>query len=236
MAFAIILPILAYALGTATYDAVTSYRDAQMIDRQNAAANNLIAGVYEILMERLATNNALLAEQPAGGDVLKEIDVRRSVAVKKIGAAFEDLSAQEFPAKAALLAELKGAIDKANGYRAKADAAVKQAQGRARRRHGEEPVRLALGAVGDRRRRSGPRFCRTPAGSTPSWRASPTSASWPGTCATPQASSARISRSRSRRRAPFRPTSSRRSAKSARSSPRCGSCCRSACARRICPA
>ena len=34
-----------------------------MIDRQNAAANNLIAGVYEILMERLATNNALQAEQ-----------------------------------------------------------------------------------------------------------------------------------------------------------------------------
>jgi methyl-accepting chemotaxis protein len=129
MAFAIILPIFIYALGTSTYDAVTSYRDAQTIHSQNAAANNLIAGVYEILMERLATNNALLAEQPAGGDVLKEIDVRRSVAVKKIGAAFEDLSAQDFPAKAMLLGELKGAIDKANGYRAKADAAVKQAKG-----------------------------------------------------------------------------------------------------------
>jgi methyl-accepting chemotaxis protein len=126
IAFAIILPIFVCALGTSTYDAVTSYRDANMIDRQNASANNLIAGVYEILMERLATNNALLAEQPAGGDVLKEIDVRRRVAVKKIGAAFEDLSAQDFPAKAALLGELKGAIDKASGYRAKADAAVKQ--------------------------------------------------------------------------------------------------------------
>ena len=126
MAFLVVLPILAYALGSATYDAVSSYRDAGMIDRQNAAANNLIAGVYEILMERLATNNALQASDPAGGDVLKEIDVRRSVAVKKIGAAFEDLSAQDFPGKAALLAELKGAIEKANGYRGKADAAVKQ--------------------------------------------------------------------------------------------------------------
>src|SRR6185503_16799097 len=126
MAFMVVLPILAYALGTATYDAVTSYRDSNMIDRQNAAANNLIAGVYEILMERLATNNALQANDPAGGDVLKEIDVRRSVAVKKIGAAFEDLSAQDFPGKAALLGELKGAIEKANGYRGKADAAIKQ--------------------------------------------------------------------------------------------------------------
>jgi methyl-accepting chemotaxis protein len=126
MAFMVVLPILAYALGTVTYDAVTSYRDSNMIDRQNAAANNLIAGVYEILMERLATNNALQANDPAGGDVLKEIDVRRSVAVKKIGAAFEDLSAQDFPGKAALLGELKGAIEKANGYRGKADAAIKQ--------------------------------------------------------------------------------------------------------------
>jgi methyl-accepting chemotaxis protein len=126
MAFLIVLPILAYALGSVTYDAVSSYRDATMIDRQNAAANNLIAGVYEILMERLATNNGLQANDPAGGDVLKEIDVRRSAAVKKIGAAFEDLNAQDFPAKAALLAELKGAIEKANGYRSKADAALKQ--------------------------------------------------------------------------------------------------------------
>ena len=62
--------------------------------------------------------------------MLKEIDVRRSVAVKKIGAAFEDLSAQDFPGKAALLAELKGAIDKANGYRT---------QGRCRGQAGRRP-------------------------------------------------------------------------------------------------
>jgi len=146
MAFLVVLPILAFALGSATYDAVSSYRDTGMMDRQNAAANNLIAGVYEILMERLATNNALLAEQPAGGDVLKEIDVRRSVAVKKIGAAFEDLSAQDFPAKAALLAELKGAIEKANGLPRQGRHRGQAAEGRARRRHGEEPVRVAVGA------------------------------------------------------------------------------------------
>src|SRR3712207_4691887 len=95
MAFAVILPILAYALGTSTYDAVSRYRDSQTIHSQNMAANNLSAGVYEILMERLATNNALLAEQPAPSEVLKEIEVRRSAAVKKIGTAFDDLSAQD---------------------------------------------------------------------------------------------------------------------------------------------
>jgi methyl-accepting chemotaxis protein len=129
LAFAIVLPIMAYTLGTAMYHAVVSYRDTQMIASQNASANNLIAGVYEILMERLATNNALLAEQPAAGDVLKEIDVRRSVAVTKIGAAYQDLTAQDFPGRASLLGELKGAIEKANSYRSKADAAIKQAKG-----------------------------------------------------------------------------------------------------------
>ena len=129
LAFALLLPILVYKLGEDTLQALNDYRGVQVIDRQNAAANNLIAGVYEILMERLATNNALLATDPAGGDALKEIEVRRTAAVKKIGTALEDLSAQGFPNKAAVLGELKGAIDKANGYRPKADAAIKLKKG-----------------------------------------------------------------------------------------------------------
>jgi len=46
--------------------------------------------------------------------------------VPKISAAYADLSAQEFSNKAALLGDLKAAIDKATDYRAKADAAMKQ--------------------------------------------------------------------------------------------------------------
>jgi methyl-accepting chemotaxis protein len=126
LAFALLLPIFVYGLGSDTYDAINRYRTVATIDRQNAAANNLIAGVYEILMERLATNNALQAANPAGADVLKEIAVRRNAAVAKISAAVDDLNAQEFPDKAALVGGLKAAIDKANGYRTKADAAVNQ--------------------------------------------------------------------------------------------------------------
>jgi hypothetical protein len=117
LAFALMLPILVYELGKNAYEAVSSYRNVVMIDRQNAAANNLIAGVYEILMERLATNNALQAADPAGADVLKEIGVRRNAAVTKISAAFEDLTAQEFPDKTALIGGLKAAIDKATRSR-----------------------------------------------------------------------------------------------------------------------
>ena len=128
VAFALIMPIVLYQLGVDVYDAVARYRQAQVVVQQNAAANNLIAGVYEILMERLATNNALQADQPAGPAELKEIDTRRGAAVQKLSAAYQDLSAQDFPNKPALLNELKGAIDKANGYRGKADAAIKQSK------------------------------------------------------------------------------------------------------------
>jgi methyl-accepting chemotaxis protein len=128
-ALALILPIFVWQLGKDAINSFQTYRDISNLERQNAAANNLIAGVYEILMERLATNNALQAEQLADSAVLTEIEKRRSVAVQKIGAAFNDLSAQEFPNKAALLTELKAATEKADSYRAKADAAVKQPKG-----------------------------------------------------------------------------------------------------------
>jgi methyl-accepting chemotaxis protein len=124
--FALILPIFVWQLGKDTIQSLRSYDDMKVLDHQNAAANTLIAGVYEILLERLATNNALLNEQPASSDVLGAIEKNRSVAVAKVSAAYADLSGLEFPNKAGLLGELKAAIEKANSYRAKADAAVKQ--------------------------------------------------------------------------------------------------------------
>ena len=126
--FVLILPIFVWQLGTDTIQSLRSYDDMKVMDHQNAAANTLIAGVYEILLERLATNNALLAEQPAGSDVLSAIEKNRLVAVAKVSAAYADLSGLEFPNKAGLLGELKAAIEKANNYRAKADTAVKQAK------------------------------------------------------------------------------------------------------------
>jgi methyl-accepting chemotaxis protein len=126
--FALILPILSWQLGKDTVQSFRSYDEVKVLGRQNAAANTLIAGVYEVLLERLATNNALLADEPAGSDVISAIEKFRSVAVPKISAAYADLSAQEFSNKAALLGDLKAAIDKANNYRAKADAAIKQAK------------------------------------------------------------------------------------------------------------
>jgi len=82
--FALILPIFVWQLGKDTIQSLRSYDDMKVLDHQNAAANTLIAGVYEILLERLATNNALLNEQPASSDVLGAIEKNRSVAVAKV--------------------------------------------------------------------------------------------------------------------------------------------------------
>jgi methyl-accepting chemotaxis protein len=126
LAFALVMPILIWKVAEDAVQSYGTYRETGVLERKNADANMLIAGVYEILMERLATNNALLADQPADAAVLGEIEKRRSAAVQKISAAYADLNEQDFPNKAALVAELKAAIAKADGYRQKADAAVKQ--------------------------------------------------------------------------------------------------------------
>jgi hypothetical protein len=107
--FAMILQILSWQVGKDTVQSFRSYDEVKVLERQSAAANTLIAGVYEVLLERLATNNALLADQPAGSDVVSAIEKFRSVAVPKISAAYADLSAQEFSNKAALLGDLKAA-------------------------------------------------------------------------------------------------------------------------------
>jgi methyl-accepting chemotaxis protein len=123
---ALILPILAWQIGKDTVASYQSYRNAGVLQSQNAAANNLIAGAYEILMERLAMNNALIAEGLADASALAEIEKRRSSAVQKIGGAYTALSAEDFPNKATLLSELKSVMDRANALRQRADAAMKQ--------------------------------------------------------------------------------------------------------------
>jgi methyl-accepting chemotaxis protein len=124
-AYLLIVPVLGYALGTATYDAIKSYRNTLVIDRRNAAANQLIAGVYEVLLERVAANAALQIEQPAPAEMQDDLRLHRTAAMQKIVAAMGDLETQQFANKAEILSDLKGAIENANRYRANADSALK---------------------------------------------------------------------------------------------------------------
>ena len=125
LAFALAMPITIWALLAETNRSLHLYRTAEIADRQNASANALIAGVYNILIERQFVNNALQAAQPASAADLKNIQDYRVPAIAKIDAAFNDLLAQDFPNKDALVAEFKAARDKAYAYRAKADNDIK---------------------------------------------------------------------------------------------------------------
>ncbi len=126
LAFALIMPIAVWALSTELHRSWNVYRTAEIADRQNAAANALILGVYEILIERQYVNSALGADKIAGADDLKNIDTHRAPAKAKIDAAIAALAKQDFPNKAALFAEFNAARDKANLYRSKSDEAIKQ--------------------------------------------------------------------------------------------------------------
>ena len=92
----------------------------------DAGANKFIAGLFEVLMERLYTNNALQAAAPASTDTLKQIADRRQVVAGNFAPGLEALTQQDFPSKTALLADLKGTLEKANQFRQQADTAIKQ--------------------------------------------------------------------------------------------------------------
>jgi methyl-accepting chemotaxis protein len=124
LSFALVLPITAWALGAQSANSWRIYRTAGIADVQNASANALILGVYDILIERQFVNNALRAANPATSDDLKKIKSYRAPATAKIDAAFADLLKQDFSGKASLVAEFNAAREKMNTYRSKADSAV----------------------------------------------------------------------------------------------------------------
>src|SRR5215813_4953463 len=94
----------------------------------DAGANRLIAGLFEVLMERLATNNGLQAAEPANGAVLAEIATRRKAVKENFDSGLALIERRDFPDKQSLLQDLKAVMQKANDYRERADAALKLAR------------------------------------------------------------------------------------------------------------
>ena len=127
LSFALVIPITVWALGSQSVNSWRIYRTAEIADVQNASANALILGVYDILIERQFVNNALRAANPAAPADLQNIKSYREPAKAKIDAAFADLLTQEFSGKSALVAEFNAAREKMQAYRNKSDAAIAQA-------------------------------------------------------------------------------------------------------------
>ncbi len=113
------------ALGSRVTGDLSDLRNAQTAQAADIGANQYTAGLFDVLMERLETNNALQAPAPAGAEVLQGIVRRRAAVAANFQPGLEVLSQSEFPGKPVLLRELRTALDRADGLRKRADAALK---------------------------------------------------------------------------------------------------------------
>ncbi|MDO9710849.1 methyl-accepting chemotaxis protein [Paracraurococcus lichenis] len=101
-------------------------RLARAGEAANAGANRFVAGVLEVLLERLATNNALQAANPASVEARQEIERRRTAVRESFLPGRAALATAAFPGREALLAELDTALVRAEEMRRRADAALPQ--------------------------------------------------------------------------------------------------------------
>ncbi len=105
-----------------------SWNDVQISNAAqefDTGANKFVAGLYEVLLERLDTNNGLQAPEPAGPEVLSEVARHRAAASQNFDAGLATLEGLDFPNKTVLLQNLRTALDTANQARRQADAALK---------------------------------------------------------------------------------------------------------------
>jgi diguanylate cyclase (GGDEF)-like protein len=100
------------------------YSSGVKVQAFDQAANRYIIGLYEVLLERLATINALESTAPADASAAAEINKRRKAARRNFEVGLAEVRESDFPNKQALLANLKSALEKADEYRRRADAAL----------------------------------------------------------------------------------------------------------------
>src|SRR5579859_3617644 len=123
------LGILAIAsLGYQVAASVNRYRSAVALDQANAASNHLVAGIYKVLLERLATNNALQADAPAIADTRDRIESLRKSLNDDFAAGLPVILATDFPNKAVLTDALHAAEETAASLRKRATEAIAHAR------------------------------------------------------------------------------------------------------------
>jgi methyl-accepting chemotaxis protein len=96
-------------------------RQMQAFDKD---ANMFVTGLFEILLERLYTNNGLQAAAPAEPVLRNEIERRRNKVRENFQPGLAELKTRDFPDKANLVTALDAALGKADRYREQADAAL----------------------------------------------------------------------------------------------------------------
>ncbi len=116
--------LLVATLGFIGISAWSEYGAA--VDRKafDAGTNRLVAGLFDMLLERLATNNALQAAEPANSALISEIEARRKAIDANFHAGLAIIERRDLPDKQSLMKDLKAALQKADDYRARADQAI----------------------------------------------------------------------------------------------------------------
>ncbi|MBF0336088.1 MAG: HAMP domain-containing protein [Alphaproteobacteria bacterium] len=116
--------ILAMVLLVGGWQSLSNHTAIRVQEASNAASNRLLAGVVDVLLERVVTNGALQAEAPAGRDVLDKIARHRKAAVDTVPEAFGQLRDVALPGREALVSGMEKAFATADAIRKKADAAL----------------------------------------------------------------------------------------------------------------
>jgi methyl-accepting chemotaxis protein len=91
----------------------------------DAATNQYVRGIYEILLERVDTNNALSASDPAGPATIASITQHRELLKRNFETALPSIERLQFPDKERLVSALNAAQQKADLYRHRADEALR---------------------------------------------------------------------------------------------------------------
>lgn len=100
------------------------YQTAIEQQKLDAGGNRFIAGLYEMLLERVDTNNALQDAAPIGASARQVIDHHRKVVQENFIPGLAIIEQLEFADKQNLIGNLNRANDKASALRAKADIAM----------------------------------------------------------------------------------------------------------------
>ena len=108
-------------VGANSYDKLRHAQRQLTFDR---SITDFIAGIYEILLERVDTSNALKAPLSADATTIQQIQSRRDVQSSKVGPALRSFDRLDFPGKTELLAAYEEKALRAGLLRKRIDEAL----------------------------------------------------------------------------------------------------------------
>ena len=111
-------------LGAESFRNWRKYEDASAQIEFDAKSYDFVSGLYEVLLERVTTGNALRAPGAVSSDVKLAISKHREIIARKFAGALQSIRSQQFPERQRMLSDLDEKIARADAMRARADAAL----------------------------------------------------------------------------------------------------------------